>query len=352
MTPEEFISRLDKVKKTASGWQACCPAHDDRNPSLSVAKGDDGRILTKCHAGCTVAEIVAAMGLQSSDLSSAENPQPQNGSTSKKAAAPKKRGKLHETLKDAIKAAAYGLQRTHKRTYEYVESWAYHDLAGEIVAHVVRFEVPEKGAESKEYRPIHREGGGWRLGDPPGGFPLYNAPQLRSAKPEEPVFLVEGEKAADALSGVGLLATTSAHGADAARKTDFSLLSGRKAYLLPDNDPVNEFGVSAGKRYMDDVSRFLSKLEPPAQDFLLELPGLPVKGDAYDFVQERTRKGKSKEEIREEILELAAKAPRYKQTEACNPPSVSAPLPKVFLPDGAINRNNAVAAGFNCHRAA
>lgn len=40
---------------------ACCPAHDDRRPSLSLTDGTDGRLLLHCHAGCSFADIQAAL---------------------------------------------------------------------------------------------------------------------------------------------------------------------------------------------------------------------------------------------------------------------------------------------------
>ena len=59
-----------KPSPTGKGWQARCPAHDDQRPSLSVAEGDDGRALVRCHAnkGCTVEAICAALDLRVSDL--------------------------------------------------------------------------------------------------------------------------------------------------------------------------------------------------------------------------------------------------------------------------------------------
>jgi len=62
------LARLDAVRRGASGWTARCPAHDDENPSLSIAQGDDGRCLLKCHAGCASDAIVAAIGLRVIDL--------------------------------------------------------------------------------------------------------------------------------------------------------------------------------------------------------------------------------------------------------------------------------------------
>ena len=66
---ENVLSRLEGVRQTARGkWLARCAAHDDRRPSLSVAEGDDGRVLLKCWAGCTVDAIVGAVGLEVADL--------------------------------------------------------------------------------------------------------------------------------------------------------------------------------------------------------------------------------------------------------------------------------------------
>ena len=55
-------------KPSGKGWIACCPAHDDRNPSLSITDGDDGKVLLHCHAGCSVDQIVSAAGLDLKDL--------------------------------------------------------------------------------------------------------------------------------------------------------------------------------------------------------------------------------------------------------------------------------------------
>lgn len=66
---EKILSPLQRVRKSSTGgWTARCPAHHDRHPSLSIGIGKDGRILLKCHAGCTVESIVAAIGLTLADL--------------------------------------------------------------------------------------------------------------------------------------------------------------------------------------------------------------------------------------------------------------------------------------------
>lgn len=67
--PHALLSTLDKVKQTRSdAWQACCPAHDDRSPSLNIRLADDGKLLLKCWSGCSAADIAAAVGLELSDL--------------------------------------------------------------------------------------------------------------------------------------------------------------------------------------------------------------------------------------------------------------------------------------------
>ena len=52
MTFEQILALFENPKKSGDGFVARCPAHDDRNPSLSIAEGDDGKTLLNCHAGC------------------------------------------------------------------------------------------------------------------------------------------------------------------------------------------------------------------------------------------------------------------------------------------------------------
>ena len=69
MKIQDFLDKLEKVRVTREHqWQACCPAHDDRTPSLSIALGDDERILLTCHAGCEVQSILQALHLELKDL--------------------------------------------------------------------------------------------------------------------------------------------------------------------------------------------------------------------------------------------------------------------------------------------
>jgi len=47
---------------------ARCPAHDDRDPSLTFGEGDDGRVVFNCKTGCTAESVIAALGLEWGDL--------------------------------------------------------------------------------------------------------------------------------------------------------------------------------------------------------------------------------------------------------------------------------------------
>lgn len=69
MTTETLINRLNKVKQTThSTWIACCPAHDDNTPSLSIKEVEDGRILIHCFAGCPTESVLNAVNLSFSDI--------------------------------------------------------------------------------------------------------------------------------------------------------------------------------------------------------------------------------------------------------------------------------------------
>jgi len=65
---ENLLNRLAKVKGRNGSWTACCPAHDDKGPSLAIRHVDDGRILLHCFAGCQVESVLAAVGMDFGDL--------------------------------------------------------------------------------------------------------------------------------------------------------------------------------------------------------------------------------------------------------------------------------------------
>lgn len=69
MIADKFIAQLTKVKRTGrESWIACCPAHEDKNPSMTVTEKDDGRVLIHCFAGCSVDSILGAVGMTFSDI--------------------------------------------------------------------------------------------------------------------------------------------------------------------------------------------------------------------------------------------------------------------------------------------
>ena len=66
---ELVLGKLEGVKPAGSGrWMAKCPSHDDRQASLSIREGDDGRVLLNCHAGCTTETVVGDIEIGMEDL--------------------------------------------------------------------------------------------------------------------------------------------------------------------------------------------------------------------------------------------------------------------------------------------
>ena len=66
---DALLSRLAHVRETGPmSWSARCPAHEDRNPSLSVTELAGDKVLVNCHAGCSTIAVVAEVGLSMSDL--------------------------------------------------------------------------------------------------------------------------------------------------------------------------------------------------------------------------------------------------------------------------------------------
>jgi len=67
MNLEAVLQRFRGVRRNGSGWMAQCPAHADKNPSMSVSERN-GRILIHCFAGCTTEAVCEALGIKVSQL--------------------------------------------------------------------------------------------------------------------------------------------------------------------------------------------------------------------------------------------------------------------------------------------
>jgi hypothetical protein len=57
----EDVAKTLGGRKVGDSWMARCPAHDDRTPSLSIRTAADGKVLVRCHAGCTQKAVIAAL---------------------------------------------------------------------------------------------------------------------------------------------------------------------------------------------------------------------------------------------------------------------------------------------------
>lgn len=258
MTPlEKVLSRFPEARKGSNGWTACCPAHKDRNPSLSIDEGNDGRALLHCHAGCSVNDVCRAKGLTLADLM----PIRAGGALSASG------GHRHGAGFPSADAVIRQLEKRHgPRSQE----WAYYDDEGIHVGSMIRWNKPD----GKVIRPVCRRDGQWQFGGMPAPRPLYRLTEVKAA---DLVVVTEGEKAADAAVSLGYSATTSAHGSNSANQTNWSPLAGKQVIILPDND-------SAGTQYAKDVATILARLEPTPTIRIVALPDLPAGGDIADMV--------------------------------------------------------------------
>jgi putative DNA primase/helicase len=217
---------------------------------------------------------------------------------------PKKSGnKLHSTVDAAARAAVWKMGQDTGREHRETARSPFPDAEGQVIAYEIRGEpldavADEHGKTEKTFRTIHSDGNGWRVGDPQGLWPIYDLPNV--AKASGIVTLHEGVKAARAAQSIGLTATAFAHGAQAPQKTDWTLMAGREVAYFPDND-------EAGRKCAQAVAEILTSLTPPAIVKIVALPGLPPKGDLYEFVE--ARDAQLPNAIRAELEQLVAAAP-------------------------------------------
>ncbi len=188
---------------------------------------------------------------------------------------------FRETLQDAAEYTGAALnvpRRTPKRKSPTGgEAWGtasatyrYTDAAGKILAEVERFDWEKNGESKKTFRPWDVSTRSYKA---PETRPLYNLPNIAKA-PE--IVVVEGEKAADALIGQNIDATTAMGGASAPiEKTDWSIVKGRKVVIWPDND-------EPGKAYAERLKIHLENEGALAVSILSIPSSRPTKWDAAD----------------------------------------------------------------------
>lgn len=244
---DRILERLDGVKSAgADRWVALCPAHDDRKQSLSIGVGKDGRVLLNCHAGCTFAAVVAALGISASELFA-------DGRSANGASAP-------------TVVPAQGVTTRPKL----VASYDYYNLDGSLAFQSCRF-------EPKDFRQRRRNGHGEWVYKLDGVAPvLYRFPEIAEAVAMgRRIFVVEGEKDADALVSYGHEATTNPMGAGKWREDYSRVLAGAEVVILPDNDKP---GQSHGQQVAASLTNAGCRVK------VVELPGLPEKGDVSDWL--------------------------------------------------------------------
>ena len=136
--------------------------------------------------------------------------------------------------------------------------WDYLDATGKLIAVVYRYDPPGR---KKEFRPWDAKR---RKMAPPDPRPLYNQPGMTTASQ---VVLVEGEKCAQALIDVGIVATTAMHGANApVEKTDWSPLAGKAVLIWPDRDkPGWEYAAQAAQAVLTAGAKSCHILYPPEE---------------------------------------------------------------------------------------
>ena len=224
-------------KKSGSSYKARCPAHTDKNPSLSLYQNDKGEWWPTCHTGCNWRDIMKVLNLWNE---------------------PKANGTSKSEIPD----------RDPDFTFDYL------NVDGTLSFQVLRWN-PAAGQPKKVIRPRLPNGVG-KL--PQGQRVLYNRPDFKS-RPEAGVLYVEGEKTA--VSAAVLvperIVTTSAGGPD---QVGWKPLAGRDVIIWPDHD---EAGIKKARKV-----RAILKEMPDTKIRIVDLKdsGLPTKWDLADPLPE------------------------------------------------------------------
>ena len=264
MDTETIAKALGNAKQVNGQWVCSCPVpghgqgNGDKNPSLSITESE-GKVLFHCHGGCDQRDVFDAV-------------------------------RERNLLPTTPKREEISFTKHQDKVLEH--EWLYRTEDGDTLFTKRRYKTND--AKGKTYS-IHRvDANGKRIaGLKDTRIVPYNLPELLNAKAAgRAIYLVEGEKAADALVSIGATATTSHTGAGSWPTEITQYFSGANVVVIPDND---EPGFSYAKRaiaHLLPVAKSVRYL-----DLELMMPG----DDAYEWVHHA--KG-----TRKELAELAKKA--------------------------------------------
>lgn len=304
-----------QAKKSGNGYTCRCPAHDDKDPSLSIDTGQDGRVLITCFAGCTTAAVCKSIGLGLSDLFPVDSKTEPYGLVRRSVYS----GPTFKTPDEAVHSLVDKLGYSSA-------SWDYHDERGELVGLVVRFETNT----GKQYRPVSldRDRGRWVLGAMASPRPLYRLGDLLGLVRGSTVYICEGEKAADAARSLGLIATTSVGGSQAPHLADWRPLAQMRVVVTPDHDKAGEKYASAVTRQLQDVGAESVRIVR-----LTSLdPALPDSGDLADLVDEAEDLGAMRERL-ETLVSKTAPEPVIQDTQEVREPAHQSRVPEMVRLD-------------------
>ena len=235
MKTTQFLSLLQGVKKSGSGWTAKCPAHDDGTASLSISTGDDGRTLLHCHAGCTLDAVCAAMNITPADLFA-------DG---------------HRNVSPARIVATY----------------PYHDAAGKVLFEVVRYDPKD----FRQRKPDATALDGWTWNTKGIKKVLFRLPEILAAIASGKfIFVCEGEKDALAMAEHGFSATCNPGGAGKWQDNYTETLRGAEVVIVADKDKAGRDHAQLVAGKLHGVAKSVRVLELP------DVNGKAVK-DAFDF---------------------------------------------------------------------
>lgn len=200
-------------------------------------------------------------------------------------------------------------------SFRFIEEYIYTDPEGNPSRKIIRLEAPaDPGKKKRKSFPQYRwTGSEWQKGA--SGLPLYPyrlAEMLVAAN--NTVFVCEGEKDADRIASLGIVATTNPMGAGSWHSDLNHWFRGKECLILADNDEI-------GRKHAADVARHLKPVAESVR--VVELPGLPAKGDVSDWLDVDPTNA-------ERLLAVAKSVPIWtaKDSAADAPLPLFPPLPK------------------------
>lgn len=235
--------------------KCCCPFHNDKHPSMKLYEDTNKFYCFACGAKGDVVDLVKKItGKTINEIVGCNT------------------NKIYNNEEKLINYAKNNIKYLDDISYRFDRAHLYKNEKNDIVSIKIIYKNQQGNKKALQFSIENN----YKIVTMKNHCYLYNYYNLiKAIKEKKDIYIVEGEKDADTINKLGLIATTSRYGANKVKDEELKCLYNANVIIIPDNDEAGKLYANAIKEKLIDKVNSLK---------IIELPYLQEKQDITDWI--------------------------------------------------------------------